>query len=69
MDCLVDRIEEISTSLDQGDYDVSVFLDLSKALDTVNHSIVSSFYGIQKPHIDWFKSYINKRKQRSREFL
>ena len=21
-------------------------------------------YGIQKPHIDWFKSYLNKRKQR-----
>ena len=67
VDCLVDLIEEISTSLDQGDYAVSIFLDLSKAFDTVNHSILLSklsFYGIQKPHIDWFKSYLNKRKQR-----
>ena len=67
MDCLVDLIEEISTCLDQGDYAVSIFLDLSKAFDTVNHSIVLSkllSYGIQKPHIDWFKSYLNKRKQR-----
>ena len=39
VDCLVDLIEEISTSLDQGDYAVSIFFDLSKALDTVNHSI------------------------------
>ena len=65
--CLVDLIEEISTCLDQGDYAVSIFLDLSKAFDTVNHSILLSkllSYGIQKPHIDWFKSYLNKRKQR-----
>ena len=67
VDCLVDLIEEISTCLDQGDYAVSIFLDLSKAIDTVNHSILLSkllSYGIQKPHIDWFKWYLNKRKQR-----
>ena len=67
VDCLVDLIEEISTYLDQGDYAVSIFLDLSKAFDTANHSILLSkllSYGIQKPHINWFKSYLNKRKQR-----
>ena len=31
VDCLVGLIEEMSTSLDQGDYAVSIFLDLSKA--------------------------------------
>ena len=70
VDCLVDLIEEISTCLDQGDYAVSIFLDLSKAFDTVNHSILLSkllSYGIQKPHIDWFKSYILIKE--SREFL
>ena len=48
MDCLVDLIEEISTSLDQGSYAVRIFLDLSKAFGTVNHSILLSklsYYG------------------------
>ena len=67
MDCLVDLVEEISTTLDQGDYAVSIFLDLSKAFDTVNHSILLSkllFYGISNSDIIWFKSYLNKSKQR-----
>ena len=67
MDCLVDLIEEISTSLDQGSYAVTIFLDLSKAFDTVNHSILLSklsYYGIQNAHMNWFKSYLSKRKQR-----
>ena len=67
MDCLVDLVEEISTTLDQGDYAVPIFLDLSKAFDTVNHSILLSkllFYGISNSDIIWFKSYLNKRKQR-----
>ena len=58
-DCLVDLIEERSTSLDQGSYAVTIFLDLSKAFDTVNHSILLSklsYYGIQNSHMNWFKS-------------
>ena len=69
MDCLVDFIEEISTSLDQGSYVVTIFFALSKEFDTVNHSILLSkfisYCSIQNSHMNWFKSYLSKRKKRA----
>ena len=41
-DCLVDLIEQIPKSLDNGEFAVTLFLDLSKAFDTVNHSTLLS---------------------------
>ena len=69
VDCLVDLIEEISTCLDQGDYAVSIFLDLSKAFDT---SIILFYYQSYCPMA--FKNLISTGSNRilikdSREFL
>ena len=67
IDCLVDLIEEITASLDHGDYAVSLFLDLSKAFDTVNHQILLNklaYYGILDIESNWFRSYLNNRKQK-----
>ena len=65
-DCLIDLIEEITSSLDKGLYVVSLFLDLSKAFDTVNHQILLNklkYYGLQQSEYNWFQSYLNNRKQ------
>jgi hypothetical protein len=35
---LIDLIDNISNSLDNKDYTIGVFLDLSKAFDTINHN-------------------------------
>ena len=43
-----------------------MFIDLSKAFDTVNHNILLnklSLYGIKSNSLKWFSSYLSDRKQ------
>ena len=50
VDYLADLIDEITRALDEENYAISIFLDLSKAFDAVNHYILLSrldVYGIQ----------------------
>ena len=59
-------VDKIIYSLDNGDIVLGVFLDFSKAFDTVNHSILLqklSCYGITGICNQWFASYLNSRKQ------
>ena len=66
-DCLVDLIEKITATLDKGDYAVSLYgLNLSKAFGTVNHQFLLNkltYYGIVNRENNWFRSYLNNRKQ------
>ena len=53
-------------ALDKGDCVVGIYLDFSKAFDTVNHEILFqklSMYGIQDTALEWFRDYLTNRSQ------
>ena len=56
---------DILTALDSGSGAVLLMLDLSAALDTIDHGILlsrlNSHYGISGDAPDWFKSYLSSR--------
>ena len=58
--------DKIITHLDQGKLPLAIFLDLSKAFDTIDHSILLKklhYYGVCGTALNWFKSYLSNRKQ------
>ena len=60
---LVDQIYE---AVEKNDYTLGVFIDLSKAFDTVDHSILLKkleLYGITDRNYAWIKSYLSNRLQ------
>ena len=63
---LMQITEQIKFSLEKGMYGCGIFLDLKKAFDTVNHSILLrklEHYGIRGIPLHWFTSYLSNRKQ------
>ena len=66
MSALIDVIDTVRMYVDQGEFALSIFLDLKKAFDTVNHDILLSkleHYGF-RGHINKFiGSYLNNREQ------
>ena len=57
---------DITSSFEKGEYTLGVFIDLSKAFDTVDHQILLKklhYYGIDGTALEWFKSYLSNRKQ------
>ena len=63
---LIELIEELTSSVDNKQFAVGVFIDLKKAFDTIDHELLiqkMDRYGIRGVGLNWIKSYIEKRKQ------
>ena len=63
---LLSLTENIRDALDNNNFACGIFIDLRKAFDTVDHSILLNklnHYGIRGKANDWFKSYLKTRKQ------
>ena len=57
---------QILQSFDRDEFTIGIFIDLSKAFDTVDHTILLkklAYYGVKNNNLKWFKSYLFKRKQ------
>ena len=62
---LLELIDQISDSFNDKSYFLGIFIDLSKAFDTVDHKILLKklqHYGIKGKNLSWFESYLTGRK-------
>ena len=58
--------DKVSLAIDNKEFTVGIFIDLSKAFDTVDHTILLNklqHYGIRGVAHEWFSNYLNNREQ------
>jgi len=63
---IIDVADNIYDHLDEGNSIIGIYLDLQKALDTINHQILLhtlTNYGLRGTVLEWFKSCLNNRNQ------
>ena len=59
-------INNVANALDNHSHTIGIFLDYSKAFDTIDHDILLSklsYYGVRGKALDWFRSYLSNRQQ------
>ena len=63
---LSELVDRIYTDLDEKQLPIAIFIDLSKAFDTIDHTILISkleHYGVENNELQWFISYMHNRQQ------
>lgn len=63
---VLDLIENTIWAIEKNEIPISIFIDLTKAFDTIDHEIMCSklkYYGIQGQELRLFKNYLSERKQ------
>ena len=58
--------DKITEAIDKNEFSLGIFIDLAKAFDTVDHTILIGKlqkYGIRGLQLEWFKSYLDQRLQ------
>ena len=63
---VLDVINDLTKTIDDGMFNVGIFMDLSKAFDTIDHTILLHKlynYGFRGVSHNWFSNYLSNRKQ------
>ena len=63
--CL-ELVHKLTEQLENNETPFCIFIDLSKAFDTLNHDILLNklkYYGLDTISLTWFRSYLSERKQ------
>ena len=59
-------VDKINNAVEKNETTIGVYLDLSKAFDTIDHDILLhklDYYGFRGIVLDWFRDYLSNRTQ------